>query len=365
MLELVTGTPLRLQMQRMLLDSVLREHFDREIKEMEHPHLDVDADALFARTRAGHMLRHVFNDASMPYFERFMRENPNYLAQEEIETINAHLDYISELGTNLRAQTADKDSEVVVEEWGTGNDHSQTFKTIPTLRAIRPDGYVGVDFAPASAAGSMINVWNAFKKAADPDSAIKVQMRIKDFIRDDLRIESKGPRALLIYGNTLANLEGFSDALPQAEMDVVLTKAYNHVGRGGYVLIGLQHQMQEDTSYQDKRFHAFHQHFLKVLKKGLHKDSGFKPEDFEFFVRWEPAVANHVFGYRAKRPGWVQPMRSGERRYYSQGDEFITCNSWRFSPDFLRKSFVRNGFTPLRTMTKPGGQMTIHALQAH
>lgn len=363
MLELVKGSALQLQMQRLLLDQTLREHFDSEMRSMEHPHLDVDTDALFARKRAGHMLRHVFNDASSPIFETFIQKNPQYLANEEIQLIDENLGYFENIGTELRGQAPGQ--KLVVVELGTGKDHAQMLKTIPTVRAFQPDAYVGVDFAPASAVGAMINVWEAFKKAAAPQqSAVDVQMRIKDFIRDDLRLKTEGPRVFLIYGNTLANLEGFSDRLPDSEMDAALSRVRGQMQPGDYLLVGLQHEQREDASYQDKRFHAFHQHFLKVLKKGLHRNAGFKPEDFEFFVRWEPEVANHVFGYRALRDGWVQPIRFGERRHYDAGDEFITCNSWRFSPQFLEQSFQRNRLAQRRTMAKPDGQMAIHALQA-
>jgi uncharacterized SAM-dependent methyltransferase len=366
MLDYVKNPPLRLKMQRAGMDSAVREQINRELEEMfkgaAYPDLAADTDALFARERAGHMLRHVFNDSSTRLFEKFIQKNRDYLASDEIQLIADNSAYLESIGQELRGLA--QDSPVIMVELGTGKRYAQEFKTIPTVRAMRPDQYIGIDYAPGSALESIINVKGAFKKAAAPMNAIAVQMRIKDFMRQEYKLEQAGPRIFLIYGNTLANLEGFSDELPNAQMDAALANVRRHMNTGDYLLVGLQSEQKEDMSYKDKRFHAFHEDFLKVLKKGLHEDSNFKPEDFEFFVRWDESVSNHIFGYRAMRDGWVQPVRFGACRHYKEGQEFITCNSWRYSPEFLQGSFDRNGLALRRVLTKPQGQMAIHAVQA-
>ncbi len=346
-----------------------------------YPELAADADAFFARRSHGEMIRHVFNDVSMPLWNKFTAEVPEYNTSGEIPTIAENIGFFEEVAAELAPR-----GPLTLIEQGTGAAYAITNKTLPTVAALNPARYVAMDIVPTSAYEAMFMV-----KEAHP--AIATDVRFIDFNTDDFNLFSPtpteraiqalahhstdpylsalarrpswqegSPQVFIQYGNTLSNIGGPHDRLPFERVAAAIHNTRRQMNPGDYMFLGLNQRQEREIAFSHPLFHAFHAQFPHFLRDYLPRGANMNPAHFDFFERWVPETSVHVCGYTANSAGHVKPLR--QERPYRSGDAFMSCNSWRFSQTFMNAVYAHEDLELRRVLTDGRNGITIQALRA-
>jgi uncharacterized SAM-dependent methyltransferase len=340
-----------------MLPSAARSRIGQELVSVFHdaaaPDLARDVDDAMAGRRAGHLVRHVFNDSAMPRWQAFAGQVPNYGSREEEGIIRDEAGYLGVIGDELRKAADGK--PVILVEFGTGA--SLDTKTVPTVAHVRPDDYIAVDYAAGAAFEAATHVRDQFQRAIRP------HMRVVDFTKGNLKLPDAGAQIFVMYGQTLGNCDGFPGQPLNAPVNQTIANLRRHMKPGDYLLLGLLREQKMEEAYNHPLFHAFHEEFPHYMKERLSPEAHVVPEDFQFFVKWLPDMSNHVFGYTAKNNGWIRPL--SQKYHYKKGDTLmVTCNSARFTQDFLDDMASTNALKERRILTNGQGRTYIHAYQA-
>ncbi|MBU6234374.1 MAG: L-histidine N(alpha)-methyltransferase [Alphaproteobacteria bacterium] len=315
-----------------------------------------DMEALFTKKRSGHALKHIFTGAALNMWEQFtLAEDTHYYPFTcEAGLIAKCAPYFNAVANKLKER-----GPLTVVELGTGSQHAAQLKTVPFVEAVQPDFYYGVDYSLESAFHAATTVRERIK-------GVKIGMRNKNFITDDMDIPHAGPRIFIEFGSTLGNAEGFEDApLPKDVVIQALANCRKHMSEGDYLILGVD-QNQDRRSLEAAYGHRLISDFSNAMLRRVHDElptEGFKPHHFRHVKRWQPQ--NHLFinGFEAVQDGEFS-FGKGEPIRYKKGELFNYCNSYKFPQYFLDHCYAQTGFRLETKHSDKKGRISLQCLVA-
>jgi uncharacterized SAM-dependent methyltransferase len=329
-----------------------------------------DMQDFFSKKRSGHVLRHVFSGPAFSLWEEFTRAAGSYYPfASDVEIIRDHAALYREV-----ANTGGKHKKPLIAiELGPGSAHAIENKTLPLLRAIKPDTYAAVDLSMECLlmAGMMV-------QSAMPD--IKTYTRLKDFnkdiidyqqsmIRDTLqkvRLPAGGKRFMFQFGSTICNIEGhLEEPLPVEQIKASLKNYRRHLRQGDVMIIGMdQNQDLESLNacYGSPLIKNFAFEMLRRVEKELPVSKGYDVNNFEFVRVWRAENALYGVGFKVKKG--MQFTLGGQLHNLVEGDVLLFANTHKLNQDFYERLYPEVDFRLQHTLSDKDNRMHQHILQA-
>jgi L-histidine Nalpha-methyltransferase len=240
-------------------------------------------------------------------------------------------------------------------ELGTGSGKSIEQKTLPFLRALKPQRYIANDL-------SLKSIMTAEKIVRRNLPHVDVETHQADFLDENSAIFSYPPANVLMTGSTISNITSYDGYLPVNEVITYLRKLGKILGRNGHLVITQDTNQDEDSlkkAYTSPAFVQFRKDTLHRLKERLNLTS-FDPSTFHYEPVWEPRCNLLTTTFVNTKD---QTIQVGDKKIYiPEGRRVYASNCYKYPLRSFQHMARIAGLKPVKTWMDAENRVALHVL---